>query len=215
MTHYPWNQQCRFHDKRACGRSRLYASPLVSHIPRDLGGAGPEKNLINSILLFIPPPQAFPAEHTEAQCLQRDRCKPLFRSWGARSEGFETKSHPRNGRGRSKTGCNVAAQGESQRGGQNSVPSTSPGFALLCFFFFKRSEGRRKEPSARNKGIPRSKCMQLENLKKKPGDSSEHLYGTGSRFLDVGRFAAVSATFPTLPPPHLQPPIPIWALCII
>lgn len=176
-------------------------------------------NLINLILL---------TEHTEAQRLPRDRCNLLFctelrthpavtscRSWGARLEGFATKSHSRNGRGRSKTGCKVAAQGESQRGGQNRSPSTSPCFALP--FFFKGSGGRRKEPSARNKGIPRSTSMQLENLKNQGAQVS--IFMSQGPVLDVSHCAAVSATVPSSLPPPLTPPphthIPIWVLCII
>lgn len=94
--------------------------------------------------------QTFPSEHTEAQCLQRYCCDPLFLAEFSAPSGnlfqklgcktdLEGSGEAKRwtGRGRSKTGCGAA---------QWLLPASG-------LIFFNCKEGERKESSARKKSL--------------------------------------------------------------
>lgn len=148
-----------FPDKVVC--LRAYLSPLVSDIPLELEGSCRKQFFINSLATF----QAFPTEHTEAQCPQRycgnipvisrastHRAVTSFRCWGGKPGRVKTKIHDVNGRGCSKTGCRLASglHNVKQRLSEEYPTSNPPRLS-----FFKRGGG--KNHQSEHKGLQRTK----------------------------------------------------------
>lgn len=114
--------------------------------------------------------QAFPAEHTEAQCLQRfcgnivtrrtqhTEQSPFSGDGVSNPEGLgKTKRNDRNGRGRSKTGCGAASRLHSVKAEAVRTVTWLPRIPFPFLSPFKHREGKRKESSPRKQRAPGTK----------------------------------------------------------